>query len=155
MPALCSRIQATDICGTECVIGFNNQMKLFINDKLFSNQCTSFHIAKSFLSFSVSTEGLSHELFNYDLNKKLPKPANRAQSATEMPLHPKLEDSNNFNVRAIERGAKIVTVDPGIRTILQMPRGNLEGIYPRIITLKQVIEDIENLKYGRAFRCLR
>lgn len=36
-----------------------------------------------------------------------------------------------------------------------MPRGNLEGIYPRIITLKQVIEDIENLKYGRAFRCLR
>jgi elongator complex protein 1 len=58
-------------------------------------------------------------------------------------------------VRAIERGAKIVTVDPGIRTILQMPRGNLEGIYPRIITLKQVIEDIENLKYGKAFRCLR
>ena len=142
MPALCSRIQATDICRSECVIGFNDQLKLFINDKLFSNQCASFHIAKTFLSFTVSTEGLSHELFNYDLNKPLPKPANTHNDTPEMPLHPKIDDKTNFNVRAVERGAKIVTVDKGIRTILQMPRGNLEGIYPRIITLKQGIDDI-------------
>jgi elongator complex protein 1 len=36
-----------------------------------------------------------------------------------------------------------------------MPRGNLEGIYPRIIMLKEVIEDIENIEYGKAFRLLR
>jgi len=36
-----------------------------------------------------------------------------------------------------------------------MPRGNLEGIYPRIIMLKQVIADIENMEYGKAFRMLR
>jgi elongator complex protein 1 len=48
-----------------------------------------------------------------------------------------------------------VTVDPGTRTVLQMPRGNLEGIHPRIITLKKAIEDIENTNYGKAFKSLR
>lgn len=36
-----------------------------------------------------------------------------------------------------------------------MPRGNLEGIQPRIILLNQVINDIENAEYGKAFRTLR
>ena len=36
-----------------------------------------------------------------------------------------------------------------------MPRGNLEGIHPRIITLKRTIEDIESTNYGKAFRALR
>lgn len=36
-----------------------------------------------------------------------------------------------------------------------MPRGNLEGISPRIIMLNQEIEDIENLEYGKAFKLLR
>lgn len=36
-----------------------------------------------------------------------------------------------------------------------MPRGNLEGIYPRIITLKKAIELIESLEYGKVFRMLR
>jgi elongator complex protein 1 len=36
-----------------------------------------------------------------------------------------------------------------------MPRGNLEGIYPRIILLKEVIQDIEDLKYLKAFKLLR
>lgn len=36
-----------------------------------------------------------------------------------------------------------------------MPRGNLEGIYPRIIMLNQIIQDIESMEYGKAFRLLR
>lgn len=94
---------------------------------------------------------MSHELYNYDLNKPLPKPIN----GQDLPQHPSLSDSGNFNVRAVERGAKIVTVDPGTRTVLQMPRGNLEGIYPRIIMLSKVLEDIEARRYGKAFRLLR
>jgi hypothetical protein len=94
-------------------------MRLYINDKIFSNECTSFHIVQTFLSFTNSTQGLSHELFNYDLNKKLPKPANRTgAAASDVPEHPSLQDSGNFNIRAVERGSKIVTVDPGTRTVL-------------------------------------
>jgi hypothetical protein len=33
-------------------------------------------------------------------------------------VHPSLDETGNFNIRAVERGARIVTVDPGTRTIL-------------------------------------
>ena len=36
-----------------------------------------------------------------------------------------------------------------------MPRGNLEGIQPRIMVLKEVITLINKLEYGKAFRILR
>lgn len=100
-----------------------------------------------------STSGLSHELFIYDLNRSLPKPANGAQN-TEPPKLASLEDDSNFNVRAVERGSRIVVIQ-GTRTVLQMPRGNLEGIYPRIIMLKEIIALIEAREYGKAFRLLR
>jgi elongator complex protein 1 len=57
-------------------------------------------------------------------------------------------------VRAVERGSRLVTMH-GTKTILQMPRGNLEGIYPRILMLKEIIGDIEGERYGLAFRLLR
>lgn len=42
-------------------------------------------------------------------------------------------------IRDVERGAQIVAVVPyDIKVILQMPRGNLEGIYPRMLALDMV-----------------
>ena len=38
---------------------------------------------------------------------------------------------------------------------MQMPRGNLEGIQPRIIMFKQIISLVEAKEYGKAFRLLR
>lgn len=108
-------------------------MRLYLNDKLFSNECTSFFLSQTFLAFINSTSGLSHELFIYDTNRILPKPLN--QNGNEPPKLAILQDDSNFNVRAVERGSRIVTIN-GTRTVLQMPRGNLEGIYPRIIMLK-------------------
>lgn len=66
----------------------------------------------------------------------------------------RFEDDSNFNIRAVERGSRIVSLN-GSKCILQMPQGNLEGIQPRIILLNQVINDIENAEYGKAFRTLR
>jgi hypothetical protein len=102
-------MQSALVSGEECLVGLcGDRQKLFINDKLFSNTCTSFHISQTFLSFTNSTEGLFHELFNYDLNKPLPKPGS---NQNELPLHPSLDTTGNFNIRAVERGSKIVTVD--------------------------------------------
>ena len=36
-----------------------------------------------------------------------------------------------------------------------MPRGNLEGIYPRITMIKEIVEDVEAKRYGKAFKLLR
>lgn len=58
--------------------------------------------------------------------------------------------------RSIERGAKLVTVIPSIfAIILQMPRGNLETIYPRALVLAGIRDSIQAKKYKKAFRACR
>ena len=39
-----------------------------------------------------------------------------------------------LNHRLVERGARIVGITNG-RVVFQLPRGNLEGIFPKIIML--------------------
>lgn len=58
--------------------------------------------------------------------------------------------------RCIERGAKLVTVMPSIcALVLQMPRGNLETIYPRALVLAGIRNSINKGKYKRAFLVCR
>lgn len=54
--------------------------------------------------------------------------------------------------RVVERGATIVTVIPSsYAVVLQMPRGNLETIYPRILVLSGIRSHIRNREYRKAF----
>ncbi|KIV79454.1 hypothetical protein PV11_07016 [Exophiala sideris] len=54
--------------------------------------------------------------------------------------------------RSVERGAKIVTVIPSIyAVILQMPRGNIETIYPRILVLSGIRHHLRQQDYLSAF----
>ena len=54
--------------------------------------------------------------------------------------------------RAVERGAKIVTIIPSTyAVILQMPRGNFETIYPRVLVLAGIRKSLQNLRYKIAF----
>lgn len=58
--------------------------------------------------------------------------------------------------RKIERGASIVVVVPcDTRTVFQMPRGNLEAIQPRPLSLKIIGEHLDSLKYYEAFDLMR
>ncbi|KAG8811746.1 hypothetical protein FRC19_003616 [Serendipita sp. 401] len=54
--------------------------------------------------------------------------------------------------RRIERGSRIVTAIPSaMNVVLQMPRGNLETIYPRPLALEVIRSNIARSEYGRAF----
>lgn len=58
--------------------------------------------------------------------------------------------------RSIERGAKIVTVMPTTYSVvLQMPRGNLETVYPRALVLAAIRRSIESDQYDEAFFACR
>ena len=58
--------------------------------------------------------------------------------------------------RSIERGAKLVTVMPSIfALVMQMPRGNLETIYPRALVLAGIRKNIIEKKYKKAFLACR
>lgn len=149
LPVLCPTILSAFISGEEATIAFHpSTMKLFINARLFQIKVTSVAVSPRFLSFTCSTDGLSHLMYNFDLTKSLPTPKANEQVPDLL--------TAGFGVRAVERGSKIVHVDiDGIRTVLQMPRGNLEGVYPRVITLQKAIELVDSQQYGEALEILR
>ncbi|KAK3714213.1 putative elongator complex protein 1 [Vermiconidia calcicola] len=66
------------------------------------------------------------------------------------------EPEKDERCRSIERGAKIVTVAPSAYSlVLQMPRGNLETIYPRALVLAGIRDRITKRDYKKAFLICR
>ena len=66
------------------------------------------------------------------------------------------EPEKDERCRSIERGAKLVTVMPSAYSlVLQMPRGNLETIYPRALVLAGVRQSIKDRDYKKAFTTCR
>lgn len=58
----------------------------------------------------------------------------------------------NWQRRAVESGARLIAVPSDCPTVvLQMPRGNLEGIYPRSLVLDMVLSMLEKECYSEAF----
>lgn len=62
------------------------------------------------------------------------------------------DPENDERCRSIERGARLVTAMPTtMSVVLQMPRGNLETIYPRAMVLAGIRQLINEKDYGKAF----
>jgi len=58
--------------------------------------------------------------------------------------------------RRVERGSRIVTAVPSaMALVLQMPRGNLETVYPRPLVLDVIRAHIDAQEYGEALRISR
>lgn len=58
--------------------------------------------------------------------------------------------------RSIERGAKLVTAMPtNMSVVLQMPRGNLETIFPRAMVVAGIRQLIDQKRYDKAFATCR
>ena len=150
---LCYRIDVVFCQGQLCLFTLSNTNKLSLNGNIFSKDCTSMLVTRDFLFF---INGTLYLMYVYNLNKELPKPVldiNDPDPSKAMPKLPLLED-NSFHVRNIERGSRLVCCNK-TKTILQMPRGNLEGIRHRIPLLYHAENLIENAQYGVAFRMLR
>lgn len=71
----------------------------------------------------------------------------------EIPLD---EPEKDERCRSIERGARLVAVMPTSYSLtLQMPRGNLETIYPRALVLAGIRKSITAKGYKTAFMACR
>jgi elongator complex protein 1 len=61
-----------------------------------------------------------------------------------------------YEPRSVEHGSRVVAVLPKTpQMVLQMPRGNLEGIHPRALLLRFVIKKVTDGSFGEAFRMMR
>lgn len=118
-------------------ISLDSSQQLSVENKIRAKDVTSYATTATHLMYTTT----SHFLYFVHLNG----------DAEELSFHTGT-DSSDERVRAIERSAKIVTVIPSIyAVILQMPRGTLETIYPRIMVLAGIREHVRNLNYKAAF----
>ncbi|KAF2235143.1 IKI3-domain-containing protein [Viridothelium virens] len=105
-----------------------------------ARNCTSFLVTQAHLIFTTSQHLLKfvHLTAHHDL---------------EVPSD---EPETDERCRSIERGAQLVTVMPSsYAVVLQMPRGNLETIYPRALVLAGIRKSIITKDYKTAFLACR
>ncbi|XP_050400730.1 putative elongator complex protein 1 [Patella vulgata] len=142
-PSPCSTIAVCQISGLEVIIGLTDRYRFYVNNVEVASNCTSFAIHTDFLLLTT----LSHTCRCISLNTKLKD----LPSLSDGKEHPFDE-----SIRRVERGSRIVLVVPDdTKLILQMPRGNLEGIYPRALILSAVRHYLDRIKFKEAFTTMK
>ncbi|CAH0724919.1 unnamed protein product, partial [Brenthis ino] len=141
-PEACQKFSVLSIHNDIYFLGLSHKGGFYIMDRLIINNVSSFFIHTSFLLLTT----LKHELVCTEISKS---------GLERLEAYDKIENIDIFK-RNIERGAKLVVVVPkDTRTIFQMPRGNLETIQPRPLSLKIIGEYLDSRKYYEAFDLMR
>lgn len=142
-------------------IGLTRNGHLYANSRQLAKNCTSFvvtehhliytttnHLVK-FIHLAVADEGMMIQTIS------LPFPGATADNPKDLNI-PQDDPENDERCRSIERGGRLVTAMPTkMGLVLQMPRGNLETIYPRAMVLAGIRQFVEQKDYNSAFATCR
>ena len=139
------------------VFSLSKSGSLYRNRVCLANDCTSFIITTKHLIFTTSQNLL--KLVHLGSAKGTHSTRRFSSCANDEMIDlqvPKDVPEADERCRRVESGARIVTVCPSASAlVLQMPRGNLETIFPRALVLAEVRRCIEGHMYGRAFSSCR
>jgi len=132
---------------TRLIVGLSTRSRLYCHDRLLADSVSSFILSTSHQFLYFITSGAHFHL----------------RSLALITLHnfdpfmgSEENDMEGYEIRNVERGARLVAILPSSPTaILQMPRGNLEGTYPRSLVLPFVMSKIESGQYGSAVSMMR
>lgn len=114
---------------------------ILANGRVLAKGCTSYLVTPSHLIFTTS--------------QHLLKFVHIVAETEALEVPPDMPESDE-RCRSIERGARLVTAMPSIfAVVLQMPRGNIETIYPRALVLAGIRQSIDERKYKKAFLACR
>ncbi|KAJ3242809.1 hypothetical protein HDU78_001127 [Chytriomyces hyalinus] len=148
LPAPCPWIAAVEV-GKDydsletVVIGLSDRNRFYINSRLVSSEVTSFFVHDDHIIVTT----LSHTA------RFIPLSVENEDALVIPPTGSMVHDET---LRRVERGSKIVTAVPGdMKLVLQMPRGNLETIYPRALVLSSIRSSLDKLDYKTAFTLCR
>ncbi|TVY18310.1 Elongator complex protein 1 [Lachnellula arida] len=120
----------------QIAFGMSVNGHLYANSRLLVKNCTSFLTTPAHLIFTTTTH-LIKLVHITDVND------------LEVPPDDPEKDER---CRSVERGARLVTAMPtSLSLVLQMPRGNLETIFPRAMVLAGIRKLIDEKNYRRAF----
>ncbi|KAJ4307173.1 putative elongator complex protein 1 [Collariella sp. IMI 366227] len=139
-PALLPWASFVTFDGEFLAFGMSRNGHLYANSRQLAKNCTSFLVTENHLIFTTSNHFVKfvHLVAEQDLDV------------------PQDDPEKDERCRSIERGGRLVTAIPTkMSLVLQMPRGNLETIYPRAMVLAGIRRFIEQKDYGSAFATCR
>ena len=138
----------SDISHSRMVFGLSARSRLYCHDIMLTDSASSFSVSMPHEYLCYATAGSRCQMRFLPL-----KEVTSFDPLMGMDQNHLLQ---GYEPRNVERGARIVAILPGRpMAVLQMPRGNLEGIYPRALVLHSVMSQIMNGDYGNAFRLMR
>lgn len=127
--------------GNVMAFGLSRTGHLYANSKQLAKNCTSFIVTPHHLIFTTSNHFVKYVHLVDDV-KDLEVPGDNPET--------------DERCRSVERGSRLVTAMPtSMSIVLQMPRGNLETIFPRAMVLAGIRRLIDEKDYGRAFSYCR
>lgn len=142
LPTACSKFSVLLLDEELFFIGLSQKGGLYINDTLAVTNISSYFLHPHFLLLTTQ----QHFLLCTEATKT---------GLNAIINYQKLESPQVYK-RQIERGARLVIVVPSdTRAVFQMPRGNLEVIQPRPLSLRIIGEYLDQLKYHKAFDLMR
>ena len=148
----------TAVEGQLLAFGLSRNGHLYANTRQLVKNCTSFLVTPSHLIFTTSNHLVKFVHLTAFVDSKFFLLCERRRTFltfTDLDV-PQDDPETDERCRSVERGAKLVTAMPTrMSLVLQMPRGNLETIYPRAMVLAGIRDLVEQNKYGEAFATCR
>ncbi|XP_046749478.1 putative elongator complex protein 1 [Diprion similis] len=149
----CHQVEVIQVDNKHIVLCLSEKYCLFVDGKEIANNITSFFVHTEFLLLttlqhvliSIALDGTGFQkLLTHDLTVEPREGVDNEKMVSGLSL------------RRIERGSKLIMAVPkDTRTILQMPRGNLECIQPRALSLYVIGTFLNELNYHAAFDLIR
>ncbi|XP_076249707.1 elongator complex protein 1 [Calliopsis andreniformis] len=147
------KVEVVKINTKHVVLSLSHRNCFSINGKQIANNVTSFFVHSEFLLLTTLQQTLICININEEDFEKLVK-----QDLTVKPWENLSNEKSvaELNVRRIERGSQLIAaISKDSKTILQMPRGNLECIQPRALSLYIIGYYLNNYNYLLAFDLMR
>ncbi|SPO03399.1 related to killer toxin insensitive protein 3 [Cephalotrichum gorgonifer] len=140
LPALLPWNRLVAVDGELVAIGLNKNGHLYAGSRVLAKNCTSFLVTPSHIVFTTNNHFV--KFVHLDEVEAMEVPAD----------DPEVDE----RCRSIERGARLVTAIPtNMSLVLQMPRGNVETIFPRAMVVAGIRQLIDEKNYKRAFAYCR
>lgn len=150
--------EISKVDGEIVVFGLSRNGHIYANSRLLAKNCTSFVLTPSHLIFTTNNHfvkfvHLSANVEGKSAIEELPSNTLTPRRELEVPADDPEKDER---CRSVERGSRLVTAIPAnMSIILQMPRGNLETVFPRAMVVAGIRGLIDDRNYARAFSYCR
>ncbi|KOC68440.1 Elongator complex protein 1 [Habropoda laboriosa] len=147
------KVEVVKLGAKHAILSLYHRNCFAINGKEIANNITSFFVHSEFLLLTTAQHTLICVNLNEEDFEELIK-----QDLTIKPWENQLNEKSftDLNIRRVERGSQLIAaISKDSKTILQMPRGNLECIQPRTLSLYIIGFYLDNCDYLSAFDLMR